>query len=218
MEVTMSAISKTETIDHSDSFSAIRVATGSVLSLWFLTVLILGSRGAFVRPTGSLPVPILLPIVIPIGLFLMAFRISDRFHAWILSIDLGLITGVQAWRFGGFAFLVLYTFKLLPGYFAWPAGVGDMAIAAAAPLLAASLFRNPDFISSRRFVIWNVLGILDLVTAVTLGGLGPLLFHDTGTATGLMARLPMSLIPTFFVPIFILLHLTTLFQIRDRGL
>ena len=214
----MSAISKTKSIDQRDSFSAIRAATGAVLTLWLLTVLILSSRGAFVRPAGSLPIPILLPIVIPIGLFFLAFRTSHQFKAWILSLDLRLITGVQAWRFGGFAFLVLYTLNLLPGYFAWPAGLGDMAIAAAAPFIVASLVRNPEFIRSKRFVIWNVLGILDLVIAVTMGGLGPILFHDVnGTATSLMARLPMSLIPTFFVPIFILLHLTALFQ-RERGL
>lgn len=210
----MSTISKIESIDHHDPFSAIAVGTGSVLILWFLTVLILGSHGSFVRPPGSLPIPILLPIAIPIGLFFIAFSTSDQFKTWILSLDLGLITGVQAWRFGGSAFLVLYTLNLLPGYFAWPAGLGDIAIAAAAPFIAASLVRDPQFIRSKSFVIWNVLGILDLVTAVTMGGLGPLLFHDTGTATGLMARLPMSLIPTFFVPVFILLHLTALFQKR----
>src|SRR5262245_7085473 len=172
----MNTISKTESIDHPDSFSAVRTATGLILTLWLLTVLILGSRGSFVRPAGSLPIPILLPIAIPIGLFLIAFRISDRFQAWILSIDLRLISGVQAWRFGGFAFLVLYTLNLLPGYFAWPAGLGDMAIAAAAPFIVASLVRNPEFIRSKRFVIWNMLGILDLVIAVTMGGLGPILF------------------------------------------
>src|SRR5262245_42241371 len=144
----MNTISKIESIDHPDPFSNIGAATGSVLFLWFLTALTLGWRGAFLRPAGSLPIPILLAIVIPVGLFLIAFRISDRFRAGILSIDLPLITGVQAWRFGGFAFLVLYTLNLLPGYFAWPAGVGDMAIAAAAPFITVSLIRNPQFVSS----------------------------------------------------------------------
>jgi hypothetical protein len=214
MEVRMSAISKLKPLNHSASFSTVRALTGSALTLWFLMVLILSSRGAFLRPAGSLPIPILLPIVIPIGLFLIAFSTSHQFKTWILSLDLHLITGVQAWRFGGFAFLILDTLNRLPGYFAWPAGVGDMAVAAAAPFIVASLVRNPKFIASKSFVAWNVLGIVDLVIAVTLGGLGPLLFHDHGTATALMARLPMSLIPTFFVPLFILLHLTALFQRR----
>jgi hypothetical protein len=213
----MSMISKVNSMDEPDRFYAMRTA-GSVLFLWFLTIMILGARGTFMGAPGSLPIPILLAIAIPIGLFFIVFRISDRFQSWILSADLQLITGVQAWRFGGFTFLVLYALNLLPGYFAWPAGLGDMAIGATAPFMAASLIRNRQFATSRRFLVWNFLGILDLVTAVTLGGLGPLLFHNvSGTATALMARLPLSLIPTFFVPIFILLHLTALFQ-RERGI
>ena len=38
--------------------------------------------------------------------------------------------------------------------------------------------RNPDQVHSKNFVLWNVLGILDLVLAVTLGGLGPFLFPE----------------------------------------
>jgi hypothetical protein len=216
----MSTISKTAGVDQrkSELISEISVSVGLILFLWLLSVLLLGWGGAFMRPNGSLPIPILLAIAIPVGLFLIAFRISNRFQSWILTADLRLITGVQAWRFGGFAFLVLHTLNLLPGYFAWPAGLGDMAIGATAPFMVASLIRNPGFVNNKRFVVWNVLGILDLVTAVTLGGLGPFLFPDVSTtAASLMARLPLSLIPTFFVPIFILLHLTALFQ-RERGI
>ena len=213
----MSTISKIESIDHRDPLSAIRVGAGSVLILWFLTIVILGSRGAFVRPTGSLPIPILLAIALPIASFLTAFRISNQFREWVLRADLRWITGVQAWRIVGFVFLELYMLNLLPGYFAWPAGLGDMAIAAAAPFIVASLIRDPGYVNSKRFLVWNVLGILDLVTAVTLGGLGPFLFPDVAiTAGSLMVRLPLSLIPTFFVPVFILLHLTALFQ-RKRS-
>jgi hypothetical protein len=218
MEVVMSTISKTGWIDEQNpaSRSGIRLGVGSILVLWFLTVLILGSHESFVRPAGSLPVPILMAIAIPMISFLATFRLSNRFREWILSADLRLITGIQAWRFGGFAFLTLYTLNLLPAYFAWPAGIGDMAIGATAPFVVASLIRNPGKASSKNFVLWNVLGILDLVVAVTLGGFGPLLFPDVATtAAGLMARLPLSLIPTFFVPLFILMHLTALFASRS---
>jgi hypothetical protein len=49
-----------------------------------------------------------------------------------------------------------------------------------------------------------------------MGALGPRLFADiTGTVTtGPMARLPLVLIPAYFVPVFIMLHLTALFQAR----
>ena len=93
-----------------------------------------------------------------------------------LTADLRFITATQAWRFGGFAFLALYTYGVLPGYFAWPAGLGDMAIGAAAPWMLVGLAREPGFAGSRKFVTWNVLGILDLIVAVTVGAAVPLLF------------------------------------------
>jgi hypothetical protein len=212
----MSTFSKTAGVHqrNSELGSKMGLSLGFIVSGWFLSALILGWHRAFVRPAGSLPVPILLSIAVPVTVFFSAYRSSNRFRNWILSADLNLITGVQAWRFGGFVFLVLYGLNLLPGYFAWPAGLGDMAIAAAAPFIVGSLIRNPQFINSKLFLVWNVLGILDLVIAVTLGGLGPIFFHNATTPTALMARLPMSLIPTFFVPMFILLHLTALFQRR----
>ncbi len=54
--------------------------------------------------------------------------------------DLRFITATHAWRFGGFAFLVLDTYGVL---LAWPAGLGDMAIGAAAPWMLVGLAREP---------------------------------------------------------------------------
>ena len=39
----------------------------------------------------------------------------------------------------------MYTYGVLPGIFAWPAGLGDMAIGATAPLVLSGLLRRPDF-------------------------------------------------------------------------
>lgn len=52
---------------------------------------------------------------------------SPAVREYALMADLRFITATQAWRFGGFAFLVLDTYRVLP---AWPAGLGDMAIGA----------------------------------------------------------------------------------------
>jgi hypothetical protein len=130
--------------------------------------------------------------------------------------DLRFVTATQAWRFGGFAFLALYTYGVLPGYFAWPAGLGDMAIAAAAPWMLVSLARQPGFAASRRFVTWNVLGILDLIVAVTVAAAVPLLFPNVvgAISTAAMARLPLVLIPGFFVPGYLILHVIALAQAR----
>ena len=64
------------------------------------------------------------------------------------------------------------------------------------------------------FLVWNLLGILDLIVAVTTGVL------SSGLAVGVageittapMALLPLVLIPAYFVPIFVMLHLAAIFQ------
>jgi hypothetical protein len=70
-----------------------------------------------------------------------------------------------------------------------------------------------------RFVAWNFLGIFDLVLAVTMGILNsPSAFGilaGSGPTTLLMSQFPRSLIPTFFVPLYIVLHLLALVRRRE---
>jgi hypothetical protein len=112
--------------------------------------------------------------------------------------------------------LALNAYGVLPTYFAWPAGLGDMAIGATTPWMIAGLAREPGFAASRRFVTWNLLGILDLIVAISLGAVVPLLFGDLVNAipTDAMTRLPMVLIPGFFVPVYLILHLIGLAHAR----
>jgi hypothetical protein len=187
------------------------------LAVWFALVFLLGAGGVFVAPGEAPPLALLISLTTPITVFLAAFWISDTFREFILTADLRFMTGIQAWRFGGFIFLVLYTLGVLPGYFAWPAGLGDMAIGVTAPWLLVALIRQPSFAASKTFLAWQVFGILDLVVAVGLGALGPrfLAVGASGTSTTApMTDLPLVLIPAFFVPGFIILHVAALFQAR----
>ena len=94
------------------------------LAFWYGAVFALGAAGAFVRPEGSAPLPIALGATLPIAAFLVVYRVSHAFRTVVLAADLRFLAGVQAWRTGGFLFLVLYAYDLLPGLFAWPAGSG----------------------------------------------------------------------------------------------
>ena len=60
---------------------------------------------------------------------------------------------------------------------------------------------------------WQALGILDLVTAVTLGATASLI-DPNAIPTSLMGVLPLSLIPTFIVPLLLILHLICIAQAR----
>lgn len=187
-----------------------------IMAIWLVVVFMLGAAGAFVKPSGTLPIPILIGATIPVVVFLGAYRVSAAFRAFILAFDLLLATSIQAWRAGGLAFLALYAHGILPGLFAWPAGLGDIAIGITAPWVVLALIRRPSFAASRRFVIWNLFGILDLIVAVSTGALSSgLVVGAVGeVTTGPMAQLPLVLIPAYLVPLFIMLHLAALFQVR----
>ncbi len=68
--------------------------------------------------------------------------------------------------------------------------------------------------SSRAFVRWNRLGLLDLFVAISLGAIGGFLLSDQPVTTAPMATLPLVLIPAFMVPIFILMHFAMLAQAK----
>lgn len=183
---------------------------------WFAIVAVLGARGGFVSPPGVPPLPILLGVVTPLAVFFVAYLLSRSIREFVLAIDPRLMMAMQAWRFAGLGFLALYAHGVLPGFFAWPAGLGDIAIGVTAPWLLVVLMRHPSFAASRTFVIWNLLGILDLVVALTTGALGTILVAgaDAGVTTGAMAQMPLVLIPAFFVPILLALHAAALLQAR----
>ena len=191
----------------------------SVLALWFVAVFVLGGAGVIARPIGSPPIPILIGAVGPVIAFLAAYAVWPAFRESVLSLDLVLATSIQGWRAAGLGFLALYTHGVLPGAFAYPAGLGDIAIGVTAPWVVLALIRRPGFATTRGFVVWNLLGILDLVVALSLGGLiSALATGATGEVTTQpMARLPLVLVPAYLVPLFVMLHLSALFQARYQA-
>lgn len=187
-----------------------------ILSVWFVAVFALGARGAFVQPPSDPPLGILLGFLGPLLVFAVAYGGSSSFRRFVLSADVGLLTAIQAWRTGGLAFLALSAQGLLPGVFAWPAGLGDIAIGVTAPWVALSVFRNRSVASSRWFAVWNLLGVLDLFVAVGIGALssGFLPSLASSITTAPMAQLPLVLIPAYLVPLFLMMHFVALTQGR----
>jgi hypothetical protein len=195
----------------------IRLGVVLTLSAWFLLIVSLGAAGAFVGPPGRPPLPIALGVATPLVLFFAWLRLSQSFREFVLSLDLRLIAGMQAWRWAGLGFLSLYAHNVLPAVFAFPAGLGDMAIGVTAPWVILALVRKPGFAGSATFIRWNVLGILDLAVAVSIGALSAM--FATGApgevSTAAMATLPLLLIPAFLVPLFLMLHAAALMQSRQ---
>ena len=195
----------------------IRLAVAIVLTIWLLLVVSFGAAGAFVGPPGTPPLPMAIGVAAPLVLFFASLRLSRSFRQFVLSLDLRLIAGMQAWRWAGLGLLSLYAHNVLPAVFALPAGLGDMAIGVTAPWIILALVRQPGFAASGAFIRWNVLGILDLIIAVSIGTVSA--FLATGApgeiSTAPMATLPLLLIPAFLVPLFLMLHTAALMQSRQ---
>jgi hypothetical protein len=186
-----------------------RLTAGLVIA-WFFVALVASALYGFKTGPNTPPLALGLAVLAPIALFGLWYIRSAGFRRFVLSLDPRTLTFVQSWRIVGFTFLVLYAAGLLPGTFALPAGWGDIAIGATAPLIAIK-FTN----GNRRniFVLWQILGILDLVVAVTTGTLSQQL-NPQGASTEIMTLLPLSLIPTFGVPLLAILHIICIAQAR----
>ena len=195
----------------------IRLAVAITLTAWLLLVVSLGVAGVFVGPPGTPPLPIAMAVAVPLVFFFVWQRLSQSFREFVLTLDLRLIAGMQAWRWAGLGFLSLYAHNILPAVFALPAGLGDMAIGVTAPWMILALIRQPGFAARGAFIRWNVLGILDLLIAVSIGAASA--FFTTGApgeiSTAPMATLPLLLIPAFLVPLFLMLHSAALMQSRQ---
>ena len=193
------------------------VAIAAGLSLWFVAIFTLASRGAFQMPPGTPPLPTMLAVVLPVAGFLGLYATSAGVRDFVAGIDLRLLTVIHAWRTVGFVFIVLHLRGALPGLFAWPAGLGDIAIAVTAPYIAWRLGAKPDFAASGRFVTWHALGVLDFVVAVGTGVLSSGAFstiYQPAVTTEPMSAMPLILIPGFFVPLFTITHLAAILKSR----
>ncbi len=192
--------------------TGVRNLTAAVLLAWFL--LALGGSLLGVLDSGPRP-PLLLGLafVVPVGAFVAGYLTSARFREFVLSLDLRALSLAQTFRVVGIVFVILYFLGALPGAFALPAGWGDFAIGITAPVVAWSWKRPFPY---RTFIVWNVLGGLDLVSAMSLGVLAsasPVGILAGDVTTRLMGQFPLSLIPTFFVPLLLIFHLICLIRV-----
>ena len=117
-------------------------------------------------------------------------------------------------RVVGVLFLLVMALGHLPAIFALPAGLGDIAVGLAAPSIARRLTTDGDHTGALRF---HLLGILDLVVAITIGylaGLGPYRPLDITPSTEPLSLLPLALVATVAVPTALALHVVALTRLH----
>jgi hypothetical protein len=211
-ELTLIALLVAAVRRHLDAGAAAGVAV--LLAGWFATAATLSGAGAFAGP--GLPPPIALGVLPPILIGGLALAASRRLREAALAIPQAWLVGVQVTRILGAVFVLLLARGILPARFALPAGWGDVAVGAAAPFVAWGLATGRRW-ARPAAVGWNVLGLLDLANAVTIGALSAAGVFADAPSTEAMARLPLSLVPTYGVPIFVLLHVVSLLALRGSA-
>jgi hypothetical protein len=181
-----------------------------LIAAWLVFALSASALLWFRNDANRIGIAVAIAALTPILVFAVWFATSERFRHFALSLDPQILTLTQTWRIIGFIFVLLEARSVLPAIFALPAGYGDMAIGATATLVAWKM-ANPTHRNS--FILWHLLGVADLVTAVSLGTTARLLSpHSTSMAA--MTVLPLSLIPTFLVPLFFIFHVICIAQAR----
>lgn len=179
-----------------------------ILLAWGGLALVAGATGGVAR--SPVPPPIVLLGLTAAGL--VAWGGSATVRAWVRAVPPRALVALHLVRFVGAWFLVLYRRGELPFAFAVPGGWGDIAVAAGAAGLLFGAF--PPRTRGRRAVLhaWNALGLLDILFVVTTAA--RLFFAEAGPLDPL-TRLPLSLLPTFFVPLIVLSHLRIFGWLRE---
>ncbi|MEX2553776.1 MAG: hypothetical protein WD627_12340 [Actinomycetota bacterium] len=184
-------------------------AIGSlVVGGWLLAVFVLGASDVFAStPNTRFPL-IALGISLPLAAGLAAWFSWERVRELTGAVPLPWMIGVQLYRVAGAVFLIAMVGGSVPEEFALPAGVGDVLVGVTAPAVGYAVYKG--FRSWRSLATaWNFVGIADLVLAVSTGFLtSPSAFQalSTNAPNYPITRFPLVLIPTFAVPVSILLH------------
>jgi hypothetical protein len=186
-------------------------SVSTLLVTWFLAALILSGSGFYQGASSRLPT-IPFGLLIPIAASVVLFWRWPLLRRIIESVPQSWIVSIQVYRVEGLIFLTLYAAGWLPGAFAWPAGVGDVIVGLLAPVVGIAYARGARG-SAGLLRAWNLLGIADLVVAVTTGFLtspSPLQLLALDRPNELISSFPLAMIPVFLVPLSLLLHFASL--------
>jgi putative effector of murein hydrolase LrgA (UPF0299 family) len=170
------------------------------LGSWLLLALVVGASGWFERATALEVAATVWGLV----LLLAVLRTTwSPFRIWVETLELDALVALHLTRFVGVAFLTLYLSGRLPATFAVPAGIGDIIVALTAGLALIAWMPTRTTWQRWFLLVWNLVGLLDIV-AVVVTALSVGLKDWHGMAP--LRALPLSLLPTFLVPLIIGSH------------
>ena len=185
-----------------------RKLVAGLLFAWFAFALTASALHVFNNTSQRIGLSVALAAGLPIIAFFAWLAGSKGFREFAFSLSPRTLTFLQTSRVLGVVFVILEARHLLPARFALSAGYGDIFIGLTAWFAATRLAQLGN---RALFVLWQALGITDLVAAVALGVTAGL-FQTSGPTMYLVTVLPLSLIPTFLVPLFLMFHVISIAQ------
>jgi len=196
-----------------------RTTTATLLTIgllgWFAIAEFLGQRNVYWA--GNAPIPtIQFGLLIPIFIGLFLLLRSARIGRLIDALPLSWLVGVQFYRALGFMFLFLWWQGVLPWEFALPAGIGDIAAGVLALVVAGMIVARVNGANTAAYA-WCLFGVADLIVAVTMGTLtspGRLNVVSIDAPNLLVSAYPLVMVPTFAVPVSIILHFMCFWKLR----
>ena len=183
-------------------------AIAGLLFAWFVFALSASGLHLFDNALNQVGVSVALAAGLPLIIFFLWLTVSAGFRKFALSLNPRVLTWWQTARILGVVFVILEAQQLLPARFALSAGYGDIFIGATAWFAATKLAKPGN---RALFILWQTLGIVEVVSAVALGVTAGL-FQSSGPNMHLVTVLPLSLIPTFLVPLFLMFHVISIAQ------
>lgn len=175
---------------------------------WLALASALGMAGLVQKLPMPLPQVVIFVLT---NLLLLLFWRVPAFQTWAMRESLRVLVLIHVTRFVGIAFLVLHRRGEMAGAFAVPAGWGDIFVAVTALLVCLVPPGKPGL---KFYLVWNVIGFLDILmvvfNAARLGMTDP-------NALAPLVRFPLSLLPTFLVPVIIATHILIFFRLLVPG-
>jgi hypothetical protein len=192
-----------------------RAAIVALFGLWFLSVLILAATETLHTPGLAGVAGLGLAIAAPMLTMIIGAIASDRVRRSLRRIPVSSLIAANTVRVIGVSFLVLHAQGRLTASFALTAGWGDIAIGLTAPVVAW-LVATRGAQARAPLTIWNALGLLDLIVAISLGVSSSPAMQAGFTAanSGVMTTLPWLLVPGFLVPTLAASHLAIFYRLR----
>lgn len=194
-----------------------RILLAAIAGAYFGVAIVAAATGALDGAGGG---PLVLLALFGLPLLTAAVLWSrPRTRSAMMALPMPLLIGINVIRALGFMFLLLAADGRLAGPFPYSAGWGDIITGVFALPVAFVVARGTN--SGRLVAAWNAFGLLDLITAVSLGvtsanGSPAQLIH-AGVGSQAITHLPWSLIPTVLVPFFIVTHAIVFAQLRARA-